>query len=166
MGMIIYVILSYCFCWIWLWCWFVFELTVCDGLKLLCFHYLWTRFVITMCTLMYEVLANYLWNGCNMWLVMLNYCDIFVCKLVWNPSWFQLTTRFIWVQVWRFDHSDDCFRTCALINWSVLLQLVSELDSTLSMSYGYLKTKAFGAKTIFQLMVIYICVPKSEILYL
>ena len=45
-----------------------------------------------------------------------------VCKLVWNPSWFQLTTGFIWVQVWRFDHSGDCFRTCALINWSVLLQ--------------------------------------------
>ena len=68
--------LSYCFCWIWLWCWLVFELSVCDGLKLLCFRYLWTRFVITMCTLMYEVLVNYLWNGCNMWLVMLNYCDL------------------------------------------------------------------------------------------
>ena len=25
---------------------------------------------------MYEVLGNYLWNGCNMWLVMLNYCDL------------------------------------------------------------------------------------------
>ena len=52
------------------------ELSVCDGLKLLCFRYLWTHFVITMCTLMYEVLMNYLWNGCNMWLVMLNYCDL------------------------------------------------------------------------------------------
>ena len=49
---------------------------VCDGVKLLCFRYLWTRFVITMCTLMYEVLMNYLWNECNMWLVMLNYCDL------------------------------------------------------------------------------------------
>ena len=76
MGMIIYVILSYCFCWIWLWYWLVFELSVCDGVKLLCFRYLWTRFVITMCTLMYVVLMNYLWNGCNMWLVMLNYCDL------------------------------------------------------------------------------------------
>ena len=75
MGMIIYVILSCCFCWIWLWNWLVFELSVC-GLKLLCFRYLWTRFIITMWTLMYEVLANYLWNGCNMWLVMLNYYDL------------------------------------------------------------------------------------------
>ena len=48
----------------------------CYSLKLLCFRYLWTRFVITMCTLMYVVLMNYLWNGCNMWLVMLNYCDL------------------------------------------------------------------------------------------
>ena len=69
-------ILSYCFCWIWLWYWLVFELSVCDGVKLLCFRYLWTRFVITMCTLMYVVLMNYLWNRCNMWLVMLNYCDL------------------------------------------------------------------------------------------
>ena len=76
MGMIIYVVLSYCFCWIWLWNWFVFELSVCDGLKLLYFRYLWTCFVITMCTLMYEVLVNYLWNGCNMWLFMLNYYDL------------------------------------------------------------------------------------------
>ena len=66
----------------------------------------------------------------------------------------------------EFDRFGDRFCTCALINWLVLLQLVSELDSTLNMSYGYLKTKAFVAKTVFQLMVIYIGVPKSEILYL
>ena len=76
MGMIFYVILSCCFCWIWLWNWLVFELSVCDGLKLLCFRYLWTRVVITMWTPMYEVLENYLWNGCNMWLVMLNHYDL------------------------------------------------------------------------------------------
>ena len=75
-GMIFYVILSCCFCWIWLWNWLVFEPSVCDGLKLLCFRYLWTRVVITMWTLMYEVLVNYLWNGCNMWLVMLNHYDL------------------------------------------------------------------------------------------
>ena len=76
MGMIFYVILSCCFCWIWLWNWLVFELSVCDGLKLLCFCYLWTHVVITMWTPMYEVLVNYLWNGCNMWLVMLNHYNL------------------------------------------------------------------------------------------
>ena len=38
--------------------------------------YLWTRVVITMWTPMYEVLVNYLWNWCNMWLVMLNHYDL------------------------------------------------------------------------------------------
>ena len=50
--------------------------TMCDGLKLLGFRYLWTRVVITMWTPMYEVLVSYLWNGCNMWLVMLNHYDL------------------------------------------------------------------------------------------
>ena len=45
-----------------------------------------------------------------------------VCKLVWNPSRFQLTTGFIWAQVREFDRFGDCFCTCALINWSVLWQ--------------------------------------------
>ena len=114
---------------------------VCDGLKLLCFRYLWTHFVITMGTVMYEVLVNYLWNevtcGLLCWITVI----LVVCKLVWNPSWFQLTIGFIWVQLWWFDHSGDCFHTYALINWSVLLQLVSELDSTLNMSHVYLKQR-------------------------
>ena len=63
MGMISYVILSWCFCWIWLWNWLVFELCVCDGFKRLCFRYLWTRVVITMWTPMY---ARYLWTTCEM----------------------------------------------------------------------------------------------------
>ena len=156
-GMIVYAILSCCFCWIWLWNWLVFELSVCDGLKLLCFRYLWTHVVITIWTPMYEVIVNYLWNGCNMWLVMWITTILVVCKLVWNPSWFQLTTGFIWARVREFDRFGDCFCTCALINWSVLWQLASELDSTLNMSYGYLKTKAFVVKTVFQLIVIYKC---------
>ena len=87
MGMIIYVILSYCLCWIWLWNWLVFELSVCEGLQQLCFRYLWTRVVITMWTLMY---SRYLWNGCNMWLVMLNH--------VWSwlyVSWLEILHGFI-----------------------------------------------------------------------
>ena len=106
--------------WIWQWNWLVFELSVCEGLKLLCFRYLWTHVVITM------------WTTCEMdvtcgllcWITMM----LVVCKLVWNTSWFQLTTGFIWVQVWWFDHSGDCFRTCALINWSVLLHITYSMD--------------------------------------
>ena len=110
-GMIIYVILSYCYCWIWLWNWFVFELSVCGGLKLLCFHYLWTRVVIAMWTPMYEILVNYLWNGCNMWLVMWITMILVVCKLVWNPSWFQLTTGFICVdEIWSAVYLGVCPR--------------------------------------------------------
>ena len=48
-----------------------------------------------------------------------------VCKLLWNPSWFQLTTGFIWAQVRKFDCFSYCFCTCALINWSVLWQFLS-----------------------------------------
>ena len=70
-GMIIYAILSCCFCWIWLWNWLVFELSVCEGLKLLCFRYLWTRVVITMWT---TCEMDVTW--CNMWLVMLNHYDL------------------------------------------------------------------------------------------
>ena len=139
MGMIFYVILSCCFCWIWLWNWLVFELSVCDGHKLLCFRYLWTHVVITMWTPMYEVLVNYLWNGCRRGLLCWITTILVVCKLVWNPSWFQLTTGFIWVQVWWFDHSGDCFRTCALINWSVLLHishLLYEFDHVLLNWHG------------------------------
>ena len=105
-----------------------------------------TWFVITMTLMCCNLSVNYLWNvvTCDVlcWITMI----LVVCKLVWNPSWFQLTTGFIWAQVREFDHFGDHFCTCALINWSVLLQLVSELDSTLNMSYGYLKTKAFVQK--------------------
>ena len=108
-----------------------------------------TWFVITMTLMGCNLSANCLWNvvTCEMlcWITVI----LVVCKLVWNPSWFQLTTGFIWAQVREFDRFGDCFCTCALINWSVLWQLASELDSTLNMSYGYLKTKAFVAKTGF-----------------
>ena len=74
-------------------------------------------------TPMYEILVNYLWNGCNMWLLCWITTILVVCKLVWNPSWFQFTTEFIWAQVREFDHFGDRFCTYALINWTVLRQL-------------------------------------------
>ena len=84
---------------------------------------IWTCFVITMWTLMY---VRYLWTicelWCNMWLVVLNHIrSWFVCWFVWDPSWFHRTTGFICAQVWQFDRFSDCYCTCALINWMVLL---------------------------------------------
>jgi hypothetical protein len=58
---------------------------------------------------------------CNVWCVMLNDAILVVSKLVWNPSWFQLTTGIIWAQVRKFERFGACFCTCALIIWSVLL---------------------------------------------
>jgi hypothetical protein len=52
---------------------------------------------------------------------MLNDAILVVSKLVWNPSWFRLTTGIIWAQVRKFEHFGACFCTCALIIWSVLL---------------------------------------------
>jgi hypothetical protein len=56
---------------------------------------------------------------------MLNDAILVVSSLVWNPSWFRLTTGIIWAQVWKFERFGACFRTCALIIWSVLLQRAS-----------------------------------------
>jgi hypothetical protein len=62
---------------------------------------------------------------CNIWCVMLNHVwPWFVCWLVQNSSWFRWTTGVIWVQVWQFDHFDDCFCTCALIMWVVPLHRI------------------------------------------
>jgi hypothetical protein len=51
---------------------------------------------------------------------MLNDAILFVKELVWNPSWFRLTTGIIWAQVQKFERFGACFCTCALIIWSVL----------------------------------------------
>jgi hypothetical protein len=63
---------------------------------------------------------------CNVWCVMLNDAILVVNELVWNPSWFRLTTGIIWAQVWKFEHFGACFCTCALIIWSVLLQVLCQ----------------------------------------
>jgi hypothetical protein len=85
---------------------------------------LWTRFVIicdsVCCKWIFELLVK-----CNVWCVMLNDAILVVNELVWNPSWFRLTTEIIWAQVQKFERFGACFCTCALIIWSVLLQLCS-----------------------------------------
>jgi hypothetical protein len=88
---------------------------------------------------------------------MLNDAIWVVIKLVWNPSWFWLTTRIRWAQVREFRRFGACFYTYALIIWTVLLQLVSEKNSTLNTSYGNLKTKAFGCEKCFSTYKTYKC---------
>ena len=137
--------------------------TKCDvDVKLLCFA-IWTWFVITMWTPIY---VRYSWTiselWCNLWLVVLNHVNHvwswFVCWFVWDALWFYQTTRFIWAQVWRFDRFGDCYCTCALINWTVLLQLAPKQGSTLNWSYGYLKQRFCFIKSVWQLIAIYRCV--------
>jgi hypothetical protein len=82
---------------------------------------LWTRFVI-ICDSMCCKWISELLVKCNVWCVMLNDAILVVNELVWNPSWFRLTTGIIWAQVRKFEHFGACFCTCALIIWSVLLQ--------------------------------------------
>jgi hypothetical protein len=64
---------------------------------------------------------------------MLNDAILVVNDLVWNPSWFRLTTGIIWAQVQKFERFGACFCTCALIIWSVLLQVPSGAPKMISM---------------------------------
>ena len=163
-GMIIYVILSCCFCWIWLWNWLVFELSVCDGLKLLCFRYLWTHVVITMWTPMYEILVNYLWNGCNMWLVMLNYYDL-GCMQVGLKS-FKISVDYqvymgSSLRIWSFRR---------LFLYLCSYKLVGSVTAGIRARFNIkhvlrlFKTKVFVVKIVFKLIV-YISVQKSKFLW-
>jgi hypothetical protein len=73
--------------------------------------------------------------------------------LAFYVGWFEIPRDFIRLPElyglkWEFDHSGDCFCACALIIWTVLLQLASEQDSTLNMSYIF-KTKVFVCKSQF-----------------
>ena len=82
------------------------------------------------------VCNNYL--NSDVWEIFMNgdvTCDwlcwistILVCMLVVSdPSRFHWTTRFIWAQVWWFDHFGDYYCTYALINWTVLWHLPSPI---------------------------------------
>ena len=101
-GMTVYAILSCCFCWIWLWNWLVFELSVCEVLKLLCFRYLWTRLVITMwttcemdvtcgllCWIMYDL--GCMQVGLKSFVVSVNYQVYMGSSMtVWSLKWLLL----------------------------------------------------------------------------
>jgi hypothetical protein len=89
----------------------VFEQLVCYASATL-----WTRFVIICDSVCVSEFRNYLWIV-NVWCAMLNDVILVVSKLVWNPSWFRLTTGIVWAQVRKFGRFGACFCTCALIIW-------------------------------------------------
>ena len=94
-----------------------------------------TLFVL-QCMLNYGLLMEYV--AC-----MLNHVRSWLCvglfKILHDTRW---TIGFIWAQVWQCDCYSGCHCTCALINWSVLPQLVSEQDLTLLATCVF-KTKIF-----------------------
>ena len=102
---------------------FVFELGCVS--QTICFRVLYNTCFVIMITLRWcNLIANHLWNVVTYDMLCWITVILVVCKLVWNPSRFQLTTGFIWAQVREFDRFGDCFCTCALINWSVLWQIL------------------------------------------
>ena len=67
----------------------------------------------------------------------------FVCRELVEIHRDVRTPGIMGAEVQEFDRFGDCFCTYVLMIWSVLLQLASEQDSTLNMSFVYLKTKVF-----------------------
>ena len=59
-----------------------------------------------------------------------------------DPSWYSIDYRVYMGSSITVRPLAGCHCTCALINWSVLLQLISEQDSTLIATYVF-KTKVF-----------------------
>jgi len=100
---------------------------------------------------------NYLWTLCNIWhgcWIMYDLGLYVGCFEVLRDT--RRTTGFIRAQVWQRGRSGDWHCTCALINWSVLLQLASKQDLTLLVTC-VIKTKVFVLQNPFwQLIVIYI----------
>ena len=73
------------------------------------------------------------------------------CMLMVNrdPSWYSMDYRVYMVSSMTVRPLAGCYCTCALINWTVLLQLVSEQDSILIVICIF-KTKVF----VFQKLVL------------
>jgi hypothetical protein len=107
----------------------VFELSVCEcGFGLFAsatYMRTWycnnsmfkLRCIQTMCEL---------YVTCELW--MLNYVRSWLsCWKVWNPSWFYGLSGLYGFKYANSTALASVFRTCALINWSVLLQLCSSL---------------------------------------
>jgi hypothetical protein len=130
-----------CFCGIWLWIDYVSKLLV-----LWSWNYVASATLNLVCNNLFEIrcmwaIASYLWNvvtGNVLCWIMYDLGLLLVGLKSFVISW---TTGIIWAQVRKFDRSGDCFCSCALIIWTVPWQLASEQDSTLNMSFVYLKQK-------------------------
>ena len=86
-----------------------------------------TRFVITLFhTLMMEM---YLWTLCNMWHVCWIIYDLGCLWIVYrDPSWYSTYYRVYMGSSMIVRPLVGCHCTCALINWSVLLQVPCAYD--------------------------------------
>jgi hypothetical protein len=116
MGMVSVVSLLVCFCRMWL----------CTGS-------IWFQMISKIMLIPLNYLYSDVWelltNCCNKCRLMLNHYDLGCSWFVLKSLVISWTTGVIWAQVWEFDRFGDCFWTCALIIWTVPLQLVSEQDS-------------------------------------
>ena len=136
--------------WVWSWVGTVFDYDGrCYFQTLICFHYYFTRtwFVITLIrTLMDEL---YLWTLCNVWhACWIMYNLGYMLMVNWDPSWYSTDYPVYMGSSMTVRPLAGCHCTCALINWSVLLQLVSEQDSTLIATCVF-KTKVFVFQSSF-----------------
>jgi hypothetical protein len=130
--------------------------------EVLCFCYFSTWVVITMLN------SDLCWTICEMDVTCDVLCwitTILACMLVGLKSFMiSWTTEVIWAQGQKFDRSSDYFCTCALIIWMVPSQLASEQDSTLNISFVYLKQRFLFAKIYFWQLIAIISVFKSKFL--
>ena len=92
---------------------------------------------------MYSDIWNYiceLYVMCDMYVES---CTILVvCWLNWDPSWYSMDHQVYMGSSMTVRPLTGYHCTCALINWSVMLQLASEQDSILIATCVF-KTKVF-----------------------
>jgi hypothetical protein len=111
--------------------WLCIWTTSVTIMKLCCFRYLFELRCMW-------ATASYLWNvvTCDVLCWIMYDLGLLVGLKSFLISW---TTRIIWAQVRKFGRFGYYFCICALIIWIVSWQLASEQDSTLNMSFVYLK---------------------------
>ena len=81
-----------------------------------------------------------LYVTCDMYIE--SYTILVVCWLNGDPSWYSMDFRVYMASSMIVRPLIGCYCTCALINWTVLLQLILEQDLTLIATCVF-KTKVF-----------------------
>ena len=96
-------------------------------------NYMWCWCQTTLLSLLLNLVCNNYVNSdvCEIFVNCDVTCD-WLCWIMYDlglyVGWIKIlhdtrqNTRFIWAQVWWFDRLSGCYCTCALINWTVLLQ--------------------------------------------